>query len=571
MKFYSNPRSLPVQLRILVPIIDPEFVESVFKLFREHMPSISCQLYLLGLTDRKNIKDHLNLHRDIQALANQYLSGIYYDVVIKYGKNTTVVSSSALQYSCDLVVLSNPRESKTKLSNLSTAVSSFLSLPSVPVLILPNTTDQKLPLKKVLVHLNPDESSRLATAFALRSARLLCSDIVLTASSKSKNDAGDYLAFVKERYLTPDSADQFLTHVEASRPTRLLLNSSKQHEPDFAIISLQDYSTLTRKKLMTGAITLSQKNLVPVLIVNRYNWYHKQEKIMSSIYNNLTEFDLAHSEDNHSPEKALSFSSLKTPELFLGFYTHQGLLKAFNQYGLSRILTHKGYPSPYITFNILEGNRERLRVYPSKTDCNEPLVDIVVKIDHNPSWNSDKLNLPVLTSPCLYVEWLCLQDPKRSYRDLEIPLPGQKFPGLGIGWKVMIIIKLLARRIGAAAIYNMPEYYHTARLYHRFFRYADPNLEGRLQAIDRDTFPLHVVDTSWAFIHGLVHQNNRPAEWLPGPQILPLNTQLQAYFKSEYYCKHARNEMISSRFSLDKPELDAMIKNRKLYSEPGSG
>jgi len=197
------------------------------------------------------------------------------------------------------------------------------------------------------------------------------------------------------------------------------------------------------------------------------------------------------------------------------------------------------------------------------------LVDLVFRQELVPPFSRIPQGYPINLGSYLYIEWLCLQDPERSYRGLEIPLPGQKYPGLGLGWKVMVIIKLLARRIGAVAVYNMPEYYHTARFYHRYFHYLDPMLEGRLLALDRDTFPSHVVDTSWAFLHGIVMHNNKPCKWIGGPQILPLHPELDDYFQSDNYKTSLHKYMNSLRFTLEPDKMTDMIKNRSLYREPG--
>jgi hypothetical protein len=570
MSCLSNSRSLPVQVRILLPVLQPEKTRELFELIQNNFPSVSCQLFILALTDSQNLNDHLEIRRNIQYLAENNLGSFYYDVVIKFNRHKDVILTTALQHRCDLVILSNHRHWTSPSVSLSKMISFLLRRVPVPVLLMPDPTRINLPFNKTLVYLNPDELSRLGTAFALRTTRLLSQNVVLTASVRSKNNADSFLKAVCDRYWPRNETDRCITRVISNRAGRLIENSVSCLNPDFLVVSLQDYPVLIRNKMLSSATSLIKKHSIPLLVVNRKDWVHEQEKKMIRIYDNLSEFDLVRRKDECKTDDFLSNISLKKPELFLGRYSHQGLIEAFQQYNLLRTLEHKGYPSPHITFDSLDGNRERLRVFPTSTESSEPLVDIILRIDNNPTFNSGSLRFPSFPGSCLYVEWLCLQDPNRSYRDLEIPLPGQKYPGLGIGWKVMIIIKLLAKRIGSGAIYNMPEYYHTARLYHRFFRYADPLLEGRLQAIDRDTFPLHLVDTSWAFLHGLVLQNDSAADWLPGPQILPLHPQLIKFFNSEAYADQTRKALKEEQFTLDLSGLRAMMNSRKLYIEPGS-
>ncbi len=504
-------------------------------------------------------------------MLDEYLSDFHCDLLIRTGNPVKSLLTAALQHRCDLILLAHTTHLTIDLGIIKFSVAEVMRNALVPVLLVPDPKPSgtvQFPINRIHVHLNARETSRLSTAFALRSARLLGQHASLSASGDSSEKVNDYLEFIRDRYWPPDRKDG--CHIEPmfSSPARDLRQTVMKEKPDLLILTLQDYSFLERFRIIDAVKNILQSLHIPILVVNRRDWIAQQEKQLSRIYNRLTELDLAHTGQNKMNLEICGDYS--QTELLMGCYSLDGLNEVFHQYGLFKSLEKRGYPAVQICFNNMDSGRERLRVFPDRDDIKEPLVDLVFRKETAPITDNAPLDFPALSGPYLYIEWLCLQDPNRSYRNLEIPLPGQKYPGLGMGWKVMLIIKLLARRIGAVGVYNMPEYYHTARLYHRYFRYVNPILEGRLLAIDRDTFPLHVVDTSWAALHGLILENGQTMSWTGGPQILPLEQGLKNYFESAEYRKAVHRTMIRERFTLDNENLCSMMKNRGLYREPSS-
>jgi hypothetical protein len=567
-------RSLPVQVRLLIPVERSERFFRLVNLIHTRFPPVSCRIFLLGIAENNDPDTHLAMRQDIEELARELPSDFHADILIRTGDIIRILMHAARQNHVDLVILAYEPDFSLHISNTKTSISSILRKLRMPVMLLPGkanptTGGPVFPFRNSLALLNAEESTRLGTAFALRSIRLLCDHTVLAACSRSKDKVHAYLSFIRQRYWPPESTETCRLQVFTGTATRALKASLQRHNPDFIVVSLQDRSYIERFRLAVSLKSALSTGNRAVLIINRPDWIGRQEKQLTRIYRNLSEFDLAYSPSSTDDSHPSGDITMRKPALFMGCYSPEGLREVFRNYGLFHYLKRKGYPDAHIVFDKFDAGRERLRVFPGKQQGGDPLVDLVLRREFMPAFNVSADGFPDKPGSFLHVEWLCLQDPQRSYRDLETPLPGQKYPGLGIGWKVMIIIKLLACRLGAAGVYNIPEYYHTARLYHRFFRYRHPELEGRLLAIDRDTFPVHVVDVSWAFLHGLVYRNNQPSTWSGGAQILPLNQKLKAYFTSADYLNRMQITLQQERFYLDMPGLRDMMMNRRLYKEPG--
>lgn len=574
MNALPHRRSLPVQLRLLIPVERSERFFRLVNLVQTCFPPVSCRFFLLGITENNDPDEHLAMRQGIEDLAGELPPDFHADILVRTGEIMPVLMHTARQHNIDLVILVYEADFSLHISTTKTSLSAILRKIRVPVMLLPDKgtpscSKPVFPFQNSLAVLNSDESTRLGTAFALRSIRLLCEHTVLTACGRQTDDTQAYLSFIRQRYWPPEAAETCRIQAFSGPAARAFKESLQQYNPDFIVVSMQDRSYIERFRLTGSLKTALSTGTRSALIINRPDWISRQEKKLTRIYQNLSEFDLAYSPSSRGDGEPPGDITMRKPALFMGCYSPEGLREVFRQYGLFHYLKRKGYPDTHIVFDEIDGGRERLRVFPGKRQGGEPLVDLVLRTEYAPDFVTSKNGFPDRPGSFLHVEWLCLQDPQRSYRDLEIPLPGQKYPGLGIGWKVMIIIKLLARRLGAAGVYNMPEYYHTARLYHRFFRYRYPELEGRLMAIDRDTFPVHIVDVSWAFLHGLVYRDNQPSTWTGGAQILPLDQKLITYFASAEYVNSVHNALHQERFCLDMPGLRDMMMNRRLYKEPG--
>ncbi len=141
--------------------------------------------------------------------------------------------------------------------------------------------------------------------------------------------------------------------------------------------------------------------------------------------------------------------------------------------------------------------------------------------------------------PCFCVEHLRLQTPaaQRS-RDL---LPGQDFPSSGQLRRIFGILRYCAISCGSAAMTEIPEYFHTAYIFSRFFSYIDRPMEATFGAMRRDL--IDAADLRRASLHETVARVSRAFEeekilcngsiyrWPTELQIYPLDPDLACKFR----------------------------------------
>jgi hypothetical protein len=139
----------------------------------------------------------------------------------------------------------------------------------------------------------------------------------------------------------------------------------------------------------------------------------------------------------------------------------------------------------------------------------------------------------------LVVRWVSLQDPLGRFAPDKPRLPGQRYPGLGLGRVVFERLLAWATAWGKDGLLNLPEYFHNAVFYSAMFRFLAPARQGRFEALRRDLAGLHVAEASAAVEAGRVREQpgNRSLRWEPGEMAAPIAAGLRDYLDSEEYAK----------------------------------
>ncbi|NOX38186.1 MAG: hypothetical protein GXO78_11695 [Calditrichaeota bacterium] len=247
---------------------------------------------------------------------------------------------------------------------------------------------------------------------------------------------------------------------------------------------------------------------------------------------------LRESDISLEPQQLLAESpDERSTPYFLGFYSPSGIRLALEKYGVFKALKKKGFDGFEMVIDTRDPYRHRFALYFDHTvDEHTLLAEVVLKrrfITFCPPFPS-----PVhgRSYEFLQVEWLVLQNPRKSFSPERPRLPGQKYPGLGMGEMVLEILLIMCWRLGLAGLLNVPEYYHNAQMYAQEFCFIDPYLEGKLRALERDLYASHgLAKSSWAIELGCVEENGKPYEWQSGEMIIPLNRDLKAFFKHASY------------------------------------
>lgn len=244
------------------------------------------------------------------------------------------------------------------------------------------------------------------------------------------------------------------------------------------------------------------------------------------IYKHLTNNELS---SDCSFDLCLSdLFSEKNEVKFFDFYSKQGLNLAFKRYGMIKKLREFGYEQVEIKFEKREDNSHSMTVF------EPPLRKEGIISEFLGRKTSFKNIFPVLK-----IEWLCLQNPKGTFTKEKPQLPGQDYPGLGLGRDALSLIMLMGIRLKYKALINTPDHFHNAYIYSNTFYFVNPEDAGKLNALSNfmKLNNLTLAKTAWLLENNKIFEQNanKPFQWTPADQILPLKTSLEKEFTSKEY------------------------------------
>lgn len=230
---------------------------------------------------------------------------------------------------------------------------------------------------------------------------------------------------------------------------------------------------------------------------------------------------------------------LASRALFLGHYTREELDAALAARGFWRDLAARGHPDAFVVFeeHATIGVRVLLR------SGGDELGELRAH-----AGEFEGLRVVV-------IDWLEARDPRGRFTASRPQLPGQASPGLGLGRRLVDLLAAAARRTGAEGILAQPRHYHNAILYGRAgFHAWDPDVEGRILAVARDTASARLADVSWAFERGTLQDASvgAPVAWsaLAGAMLLPTGRALESRFRDRAYRRAVRAASREARFVL---------------------
>ena len=359
---------------------------------------------------------------------------------------------------------------------------------------------------------------------------------VLSAAEQMENVLMELNALYTGLKITP--------RIVADRPTSAILAATVDEEVDLVIMGTHGRSGWGLMTTGSNVDRVIRNAPCPVLTV-RPNWKMEEvERRFRKVFRKLSPADLQRiSQENQAlidGDLLGSPTGMKTSDLFLRYYSREGLEKAMEMYGIFDLLRRKGFDDFLIDFEVEDPYRQKVRLYAGGEKRPENLlIDLIMRegilhpcrgLPSDPDDGSTQFSV-------LTIEWLCMQNPLASFAPERPPLPGQTHPGLGIGYEMQEFMVLMGKRLRKDGLVNHPQHYHNAKLYHGKFRFYDPVEEGRLIALIRDTGDQNLADVSWAVHHGCLQdrKNGEPVTWQGGTQVYPLAEGLETYFLSDAY------------------------------------
>ncbi len=279
-----------------------------------------------------------------------------------------------------------------------------------------------------------------------------------------------------------------------------------------------------------------------------------------SVYRSLSRVDLQRGDS----------ADLDIPDLFgesderrwLGYYTEEGLFYGLGEYGLWDDFARVGYPEVRLEARADDPDEHMLRVWSADPTIEEPLVELVARRDIlRPTEElADRLGGEFVG--VLNIEWLQLQRPDAEFTRDRPPLPGQQYPGLGLGRQILELLRLAATRLGLDGLVTVPSYFHNAFFYSVEFRYVDPREQGLFLALCRDVLPQtfgSVAAASWAITLGMVVDETRreePFEWFHDLMLAPISEELDRYIRSELYQEDVAEALAAHGFDVFAKALE---------------
>lgn len=268
--------------------------------------------------------------------------------------------------------------------------------------------------------------------------------------------------------------------------------------------------------------------------------------------------------DRHDRHDSLSFGltddelraelgRIPATDLYLGHYTEEQIKDRLKKSGIMKKLADMGFPKIHVEIITRDVYNHRLYVHTGVRDYDHILIELRLREGIFRPREQFLSRYPLGPLPMILVDWLMLQNPTRDFDPQRPGLPQQRYPGLGLLQDLIPLVMEVVRETGRAGVLDVPEHYHGALFYSRWFRFFNPETEGKFLAMQRDvgSHPLHVA--SHAIDRGcLVSLKEGVAEnWVPGEQILPLGDQMKGYFNHHQYMDLRDRAFMENRYELD--------------------
>lgn len=191
---------------------------------------------------------------------------------------------------------------------------------------------------------------------------------------------------------------------------------------------------------------------------------------------------------------------------FLDYYTPEGLEYGLSRYGILSHLRRLGYASFRVATDR-DARGDRLRLFAHADGVEHLLFEIVLEKRRRED------------DDVLYVHWLTLRHPRGRFSPDRPRLPGQEEPGLGLAKEAGQLLARTAERLQLSGIVFRPAYFHTAYAARFAMTFADPEQQGRFEAMLRDLADRPLTEITNAMAEGRVRLDGQPYTWEAGEMV----------------------------------------------------
>ena len=294
------------------------------------------------------------------------------------------------------------------------------------------------------------------------------------------------------------------------------------------------------------------------------------ERHYEALFGHLTRFDLQAPPPEADDDQDLLGELVggASSQLVLGFYSLEGIRRGLSHYGFTDAVARRGYPDAHITVDVSDPWKHVLQIWASPTCArSELLMDLRLRLADRAEGTAVSAPHPRGLEGWLVVEWLVLQSPTAHFDPVRgvVPLPGQRSPGLGIGAETLALLERIATRLGKRGILSHPSWMHNAVMYRPRFRFTDPGVQGRFDALRRDTAGFTMGEVSWAVELGCVDdaEAGQPWMWRGEEMALPLTEPDRAALDTDAWRAEREQAREASHFRLDVARLRTRLEETR--------
>jgi hypothetical protein len=245
-------------------------------------------------------------------------------------------------------------------------------------------------------------------------------------------------------------------------------------------------------------------------------------------------------------------------DLFLGRYTDDEIRDMFARHGVLKALAELGYPEVKIETATHNVYNHRLYVFVGVRDYDHMLMELRVREGIFRPREQFVPGIELGPLPMILIDWAMLQNPRRSFDEKRPALPQQRYPGLGLLPAMVPLVLEVVNETGRKGVLDVPDHYHSALFYSRWFKFFNPGMEGRFQALRRDLGQLPLQEVSRGFDHNCIIETKSGVveNWVPGEQLLPLSPELNNYFNSPGYDAIRRQAFEQAHYRFDRERFE---------------
>jgi len=242
----------------------------------------------------------------------------------------------------------------------------------------------------------------------------------------------------------------------------------------------------------------------------------------------------------------------KGTSLFLGKYSLNEVFAVLRKRSfLSDARKRKLWPLVF-EMDSSEFPLQRFQIFYKDKKPDNVIVDLKIKEGSFRPKKDLAISATLKKSKFLTLDWLTLQNPLQNFTPERPPLPGQKYPGLSLGKKVMDIFIYLARLTRNDGLLAYPAYLHNALLFLRYFNFLNPDKEAEVIAIKKSFPEVTFKQLAWIVHLGCLRsQDDKVYEWEAEEQVYPINKTLKDYFDSKDYKKRVKEAQKDFHFRID--------------------